>query len=201
MGYLIPAKRTRIKIEIARSKFIATVEYAPSVSAAQEFIAEIRTEMPDANHHIYAYRVGHNNTITEGMTDDGEPKGTAAPPTLAVLRGSQIGDIVIVTTRYFGGTKLGTGGLVRAYSEAAQTAINELKLTEKIEKQIIGIETPYKLYDMIRKTLLEHHGEIIDEVFEADVTILAWLPILQFTPLTNALRDLSAGNIRPILLD
>jgi putative IMPACT (imprinted ancient) family translation regulator len=79
--------------------------------------------MPNASHHVYAFRVGHGNSIIEGMSDDGEPTGTAGPPVLAVLRGTQIGDIIVIVTRYFGGTKLGTGGLVRAYPEAAQIAL------------------------------------------------------------------------------
>ena len=91
-----------------------------TVKEAKAFLAAVRAEMPDANHHVYAYRVGFGNSVIEGMSDDGEPSGTSGPPVLAVLRGSGIGDVIVVVTRYFGGTKLGTGGLVRAYSDAAR---------------------------------------------------------------------------------
>ncbi len=97
-----------------------------TVDEAKAFLAAVRAEMPDANHHVYAYRVGFGNSVIEGMSDDGEPSGTSGPPVLAVLRGSGIGDVIVVVTRYFGGTKLGTGGLVRAYSEGARAGLESL---------------------------------------------------------------------------
>src|SRR5690348_4882092 len=115
--YRIPAATTRIEHEVSRSRFIATLGNAATVEAARGFIAEIRAEMPDASHHVYAFKVGYGSSVTEGLSDDGEPTGTAGPPVLAVLRGADIGDAALVVTRYFGGTKLGTGGLVRAYSD------------------------------------------------------------------------------------
>src|SRR3954469_1102863 len=117
-SYRIPAATTRIENEVSRSRFIATLANAPSFQEARDFIASIRAEMPDANHHVYAFKVGYGSSVIEGMSDDGEPSGTAGPPVLAVLRGADIGDAVLVVTRYFGGTKLGTGGLVHAYGDA-----------------------------------------------------------------------------------
>src|SRR5512134_2891681 len=109
----IPAGQHRTDIVVVNSRFITTIAPAAMPEDAKRFIASIRAEMPDASHHVYAFRAGYGNSVIEGMSDDGEPSGTAGPPTLAVLRGAGIGDIVLVTTRYFGGTKLGTGGLVR----------------------------------------------------------------------------------------
>src|ERR671921_1142335 len=94
----------------------------------------IRAEMPDAAHHVYAYIVGHGATTTLGMSDDGEPSGTAGRPVMAVLKGSGLGDVALVITRYFGGTLLGTGGLVRAYGDAAKAVLAILPRTEKIER-------------------------------------------------------------------
>ncbi|MEL6310076.1 MAG: YigZ family protein, partial [Chloroflexota bacterium] len=132
--YNRPAERTRIEITVINSRFITTIERADTVEDARAFINEIRAEMPDANHHVYAFRIGYGNSITEGMSDDGEPSGTSGPPSLAVIKGTEIGDVVLVTTRYFGGTKLGTGGLVRAYTESAQTAFAQLKTERKAPK-------------------------------------------------------------------
>src|SRR5262245_19930912 len=95
----------RGEIEVLNSRFITSISRAIKPDEARSFIMQIRQEMPDASHHVYAFRTGYGNSITDGMSDDGEPSGTAGPPSLAVLRGFDIGDVVLVTTRYFGGTK------------------------------------------------------------------------------------------------
>lgn len=199
--YQIPAQTHRVETEVARSRFIATTAPAQSVAEAKTFLTKIRDEMPDASHHVYAYRVGFGNTVTESMSDDGEPAGTAGPPILSILRGSDIGDIIVVVTRYFGGTKLGTGGLVRAYSEATNIALNSLETTMKIKKRLLGIETPYNLYEQVKILLKAHEGEIQDESFTVDVMILAEFPVYNIDALSKELLDLSAGRIVPIELD
>ena len=199
--YLVPAERHRIEIEVARSRFITTVELTETVEEAKTFLASIRAEMPDASHHVYAFRVGFGSTVTEGMSDDGEPSGTSGPPTLAVLRGSGIGDIALVTTRYFGGTKLGTGGLVRAYSEAAHIALNELKTEQKIEKRLLGIELPYSLFEQTKLLITEYEGVIEEEDFAAEVMLMVRFPLVNVPDFTVALRDLSAGKVQPIAMD
>ena len=200
-GYLIPAETYRSEIIVVNSRFITTVAYVESPEEVRQFLAQIREEMPDASHHVYAFRVGHGNSVTEGMSDDGEPSGTAGPPVLAVLRGTDLGDTVVVVTRYFGGTKLGTGGLVRAYSEAARTALNALKTIEKIEQQTVGIEVPYPLYEQIRRLIEQHQGLVDDEAFAADVTIIATFPVTRIAAFTADLSELSAGRIQPVPLD
>jgi uncharacterized YigZ family protein len=199
--YLIPAEIHQTEIVVVNSRFITTIGPVPTVDAARIFLKYVREEMPDASHHVYAFQVGHGNSIIEGMSDDGEPTGTAGPPVLAVLRGSQIGDIIVVVTRYFGGTKLGTGGLVRAYSEAARTALTTLKTEEKIEKRLLGIESPYSLYELVKRLIEKHTGEISDETFAGEVTILASFPVSAIERFTLELRDLSAGRITPIIFD
>ncbi|PJF29473.1 MAG: YigZ family protein [Phototrophicales bacterium] len=198
--YLIPNGFHRIETEVARSRFIASVEYTPTVDNAKAFLGQIRAEMPDASHHVYAFRVGYGASVIEGMSDDGEPAGTAGPPVLAVLRGSKIGDIAIVVTRYFGGTKLGTGGLVRAYSEAAHVALNSLATTLKIEKRLLGIEIPYSLYNQAKLLIEAHHGTIEEELFEANITLMIRFALDDIPRFTDALRDLSHGKITPVEL-
>jgi uncharacterized YigZ family protein len=199
--YSIPAGFHRVETEVARSRFIASVASASTVDDARAFLAQIRAEMPDASHHVYAFRVGYGQSVTEGMSDDGEPTGTSGPPVLAVLRGSGLGDIVIVITRYFGGTKLGTGGLVRAYSEAAHTALNNLKTEEKIEKRSVGLDVPYNLFQPIKNAILKYNGVIEEETFAADVTILATFPLAEIKPFTAEAQDISAGNVQPVILE
>lgn len=199
--YLVPADVHRIQTEVARSRFIATVSPAPTVACAKGFLAQIREEMPDASHHVYAFRVGYGSSVTEGMSDDGEPSGTAGPPVLSVLRGSEIGDVIIVVTRYFGGTKLGTGGLVRAYSEATHIALNSLKTELKIEKRLLGIELPYNLFEQTKRLIAAHNGLIEEEDFAGEVMIIATFPVVDIPPFTEDLADLSAGRVEPIVMD
>ncbi|HEX3049522.1 MAG TPA: YigZ family protein [Aggregatilineaceae bacterium] len=198
--YPIPAQTTRIENIVVNSRFIATISRADTVEEAKHFIQTVRDEMPDATHHVYAFKVGYGGSITEGMTDDGEPSGTAGPPVLAVLRGADLGDVVIVVTRYFGGTKLGTGGLVRAYGGAAKDALAALPVEMKIAKFYIGLTGAYTYYERLKHLLADHAGEIDSEEFAAEVTIYAYLPTDQLAALHTAVQNLTAGQITPIVL-
>jgi len=198
--YRVPAATTRIENEVNRSRFIATLANVPTVEAARAFIASIRAEMPDANHRVYAFKVGYGASIIEGLSDDGEPSGTAGPPVMAVLRGADIGDTALVVTRYFGGIKLGTGGLVRAYSDAARAVIAATPIHEKIERRQLGLTLPYALYERIKIIAAAHDATIDDETFEADVTLYLTMPVESIDPFTAAIREISAGKLAPMLL-
>jgi uncharacterized YigZ family protein len=200
-GYPIPAKTIRIENRVINSRFIATIGPVRTVDEAKAFIAAIRREMPDATHHVHAFRVGYGGSITEGMTDDGEPSGTAGPPVLAVLRGADVGDVVIVVTRYFGGTKLGTGGLVRAYGDAARSSLEALPLTRRIPKSVVGIEIAYSFYEQLKRILAEHEAVIDEQDFAANVTLYVTVPTDHLPALTEALMTLTAGRVQPTLLD
>jgi uncharacterized YigZ family protein len=199
--YLVPAATTRIENIVVNSRFIATIGRADTVEEAKAFIQSVRDEMPDASHHVYAFKVGYGASITEGMSDDGEPSGTSAPPVLAVLRGADVGNVVIVVTRYFGGTKLGTGGLVHAYGGAAKDALAALPVELKIEKHYVGITIAYTFYERLKLLLADHHAEIDSEEFDAEVTVYVYLPVDQLDPLSSALQNLTAGQVAPIVLD
>lgn len=189
----IPAERVRTEIRVVNSRFIATAGPATSVEEARAFIAGIRAEMPDATHHVYAYVIGHGATTTLGMSDDGEPSGTAGRPALAVLRGSGFGDVVLVLTRYFGGTQLGTGGLVHAYGDAAKAVLAILPRSEKIERTQALVVVPYAAYEAVRRLLANYQGTITSEAFAADVTLEIGLPVAQVAGFTAALAEATAG--------
>ena len=199
-GYLVPVETVRTELIIKKSRFLTTIQRATAVSAARESIAALRAAMPDANHHVYAFRVGFGKSVTEGMSDDGEPKGTAGPPTLAVVRGSDVGDILLVTARYFGGTKLGTGGLVRAYTESAQEALRELRTELKVERQLVGIELPYSFYDIVKLMIERHNGTIEDETFEVQVLVIARFIVPDLQRFSTELRERTAGKVSPVIL-
>jgi len=197
-GYLIPAGQHRTEILVVNSRFFTSIGYAPSVDAAKAFISSIRAEMPDANHHVYAFRVGYGNSIIEGVSDDGEPTGTSGPPVLAVLRGRDIGDTVVVVTRFFGGTKLGTGGLVRAYTDAAQEGFSSLPVIRKIERTLLGLELPYPVFEQVKRLIAQHEGEVEEETFAEAVTILAKFPSDQTKAFSYAVSELTAGRVVPV---
>jgi len=121
--YSVPLSEIRREHVVVNSRFIATLAPAFSIEEAQIFIARIKKEFADASHNVPAYIIGGGNTVAEFCSDDREPAGTAGKPALAVLRGSGLGDAALVITRYFGGTLLGTGGLVKAYTESAQLVV------------------------------------------------------------------------------
>lgn len=192
MKYRRPAETTRHELVIAKSRFIATAGCAKTVAEVRAFIAQMRQDLPQAHHYVYAFRVGFGASVTEGISDDGEPSGTAGPPTLAVLRGQPVGDIVLVTARYFGGTKLGTGGLVRAYTEAAQHVIAKMPTEPAQQLALCTTTLPYALYQPI-KDLLTEETNVLHEDFGEQVTLTLQLPDDQVDSLRAAIINRSNG--------
>lgn len=191
--YPIPAAEARVEIRVVNSRFVASAGLASSVDAARAFVERVRTEMPTANHHVYAYLVGYGGSMTAGMSDAGEPSGTAGRPALAVLRGSGLGDVVVVVTRFFGGTLLGTGGLVHAYGDAVKAVLDVLPRTEKVELRTLLVSLDYATYGMCKLLLPAHEAVVTAEEFAADVTLTLSLPASEVAFLTNALREATAG--------
>jgi len=197
--YPIPARETRTEIQVLNSRFIATVAPVFSVDEAKAFVARIRDEFSGATHNVPAYLVGYGASVVAHCSDDGEPSGTAGRPMLAVLRGSGLGDVAVVVTRYFGGTKLGTGGLVRAYSDAVRAVLDLLPRAEKVPTHTVLIPTPYPFFERVRLAVDAHRGEILEEEFAADVTVTARFPVERMPPFQDALRELSNGTVEAVI--
>ena len=194
--YRIPAERHRIEETIKRSRFIATVAHAPTEEAAKAFISDIKNEFPDATHNCWAYVAGPSgDTARVGMSDDGEVHGTAGRPILTVLLHSEIGEIVAVVTRYFGGTKLGTGGLVRAYTGSVKNALAELKTREKRDVIELTVVLDYSRLTAVRQKIESFDSRIVDESYDADVSLRIELPRDNEDSLVRALIDLTGGTI------
>lgn len=192
---LVPAQEARASIRVVNSRFIATAAPTFSVEEARAFVDRIRHEFDDATHNVPAYIIGHGASVIEHCNDDGEPSGTAGPPVLSVLRGSGLGDVGVVVTRYFGGTKLGTGGLVRAYSDAAREVLSVLPRAIRASTHTVLIEMPYSLFEQIRRLVELHQGHILNEAFAAQVTMTARLPQDRYVKLQAALQEISRGSI------
>lgn len=193
--YPIPAAETRTEIKVKNSTFIATVAPVFSVEEAKAFIQRVKTEFADATHNVPAYQVGFGTAVLAHCSDDGEPSGTAGRPMLAVVQGSGIGDIAVVVTRYFGGTKLGTGGLVRAYSDAVKAVLAILPLAQKVPTYTVMMAFPYNYVDRIRLLVGAHNGRILNEEFAADVTVAAQFVVEHFPAFAKELQEMSHGSL------
>jgi uncharacterized YigZ family protein len=197
--YRVPASRTRVEEVILRSRFISSAAPAATSEAARAFIAEIRAEFADASHNCYAFVAGPPGSTGQiGMSDDGEPSGTAGRPMMAVLLGGGVGDVAVVVTRYFGGIKLGTGGLVRAYSGGVKAVLAALPVTEKIAYVDMIASGPYNWVTPVARLLPEHEAHIIDQTYAADVTWQIRVPEEHAANLAAALIDLSHGEIEVV---
>lgn len=186
-----PAGEARREIEIKKSRFIALACRVESAEDAREALNRTRREWADASHVVHAFLTRGGDIF--GLSDDHEPSGTAGRPVLEVLKGSGIDNVMVMVVRYFGGTKLGTGGLVKAYTEAAQTVLAHLPLQEIVDSCRIRCSLGYDIYEPIKKLLAPHLLEPVQEEFAEAVRISALIPEASYPSLADAVRDYSSG--------
>ena len=166
----VPVERAESEIIIKKSRFIAIAEKIDSLEQVKDIVRKVREEHPKANHVVHAAVAGKSGTIYSS-SDDKEPKNTAGRPALEVLKGSQVTNIVVCIVRYFGGTLLGTGGLVKAYGDAVKAVLENLKTEELREKETLVLNFSYEYYTLLKR-LFEKHGVSIDqEDFSTDIKI------------------------------
>ena len=195
--YPIPANRVQVEVEIKKSRFITTLSPSASVEDANAFIREIRVMFPDAGHHCYAFLVGPpGTTTTVGMSDDGEPHNSAGRPMLNVLVHSGLGDVAAVVTRYWGGTRLGKGGLVRAYSGGVQLALQSCEATEKIEWSTLRAAFDYSAVSAVKRALPSFEAKILAEIYGEKALFNIELPADMMDGLRDALTEMTSGRVR-----
>lgn len=199
--YSIPLAEIRREHVVVNSRFIATLAPAFSVEEARSFIARTKKEFADASHNIPAYIIGGGNTIVEFCSDDGEPAGTSGKPALAVLRGSGLGDVAVVVTRYFGGTLLGKGGLVKAYTESTQLVVNAVERGRRVHVHVAMLAIPYNLLERVRLMVGRNSGEVAGEDYAGDVTMTLQFPVGSFDGFQNELQELSAGKLKAEVIE
>lgn len=159
--YFVPAESFQIEYEVKKSQFISLAYYAADREQAMEALAHARERFPDARHHCWAYLIGSPQApSTVAMSDDGEPSGTAGKPILNILQHKDVGDIMLVVVRYFGGIKLGAGGLVRAYSQAAQLAVDALPRREHRELIQLTVSGDFSTEQPLRHWLQLNDGKV-----------------------------------------
>lgn len=199
-SYSVPAESVQHELVIKKSQFITFVAAAAEVPQAQAFIESIRKQYPDARHVCWAYLVGKpKQTTLLSCSDDGEPAGTAGKPMLNVLQHSGMGDIVAVVVRYFGGIKLGTGGLVRAYSGSVNEALKRLPTTKKVAMMPLNFRLPYAMEDWLRRTLATYAATVEHAEYGDALQINCLCPTDQQEPLMQFIADNGRGQVE--LLD
>lgn len=198
---LIPLEPVQIEILVVNSRFIADLEFAGSVEQARAHLARVRGHHPTATHNVPAFIIGHGNSIITHCSDDGEPSGTAGRPALAVLQGSGLGDVSVVVTRYFGGTLLGTGGLVRAYGDAVREVLKGVKLAALLPTTTLMFVTPYRLYDQVLRLIEAHNGQVLDTAFLEEITVTVRFKDEEVEAFSGQLSNLSAGQVMPIMVE
>lgn len=192
----VPSGAATAELVVKRSRFLSSAHRFDDPALIKETLCNIRGDHPGCNHVVYAFVTGTGGSLF-GMSDDGEPKGTAGRPVLEVLKGSGLTNVIVTVVRYFGGTKLGTGGLVRAYAESARAVLVKLDTEELEEKLCFSAAMPYSCYEACRRLVESLAGTITKEDFGTTVSIFGELPAFRGEELEVGFADLSGGRVVP----
>jgi uncharacterized YigZ family protein len=195
-GYPVPAGPHETEEVIQRSRFRTVLAHAESAEDAHAFVDRIRARDPDATHHCWAFVAGPpGDTAHVGMSDDGEPSGTAGRPMLTALLHSGVGEVVGVCTRWYGGTKLGTGGLQRAYASGVKRTLEGLVTRERIARVRVDMTFHYPHVAAVQRALEDVDAETVAEHYEARVRYRVDVPEVRLERLAAALSDLTSGGV------
>lgn len=188
MTYQTIAAPVTACLDIKKSEFITYAYPVHSREKAMFHVEQLREKYPDARHHCWAYIIGDpNNTTSAGFDDDGEPNGTAGRPILSVLQHKSIGNVIIIVVRYFGGIKLGAGGLTRAYAGSAQAVVDEMVLTPYVPMTQVQIEAGFADESQVRYVVENMGGEIGEVSYTKTVTLTVTLPEAEVSTLKDRL--------------
>jgi uncharacterized YigZ family protein len=191
----IPEGDSEIELTVRNSKFIGLAVPAEDPEQARNIIRETRKKYSDCTHVVYAFITGGNKSEILGMSDDGEPKGTAGRPVMEVLKGRGIVNVLVMIVRYFGGTKLGTGGLVKAYGDCAKAVLSALKVRELVSRVDLSLNIPYRLQRSVTDAIGDAGGEVTDIKFADEIEIKASVPESGMDELRKRIEDISRGGL------
>ncbi|PSB83430.1 YigZ family protein [Photobacterium damselae] len=200
--YWVPADAVVFEEEIKKSRFITYLAHTPNIEAAKAFVNHIKEKHHDARHNCWAFVAGRpTDSMKWGFSDDGEPSGTAGKPILAQLTGSNVGEITAVVTRYYGGIRLGTGGLVKAYGGGVQQALAQLITQEKVMTAIVTLCCDYNQVSLIESLLNEHSGVQLTADYQTQVSMALELDQREVSAFCAKLVNRSGGRIQPVTAD
>ncbi len=190
MNFREPTNTVTRELLFKKSRFIAIAMKINNIEEIKTIVSKTKAEHPNANHVVHAAIIGNQGTIYS-YSDDKEPKNTAGRPAFEVLKGSNLTNIIVLIIRYFGGTLLGTGGLVKAYGESTKEVLKDIISQEIIDKKVFLIKTGYERFERIKILLDKHNCKIIEETFESTVIIKGELPTTNCTSLKEDIIELS----------
>ncbi|MDP8078981.1 YigZ family protein [Phocoenobacter skyensis] len=200
--FYIPKADVIFEEEIKKSRFITYIRHTEGIEEAKAFLAELRKKYPDARHHCWAAVAGSPNDSQQyGFTDDGEPQGTAGKPMLNHLLGSGMGEISVVVVRYFGGIKLGTGGLVRAYGNGVQQALKQVEKIRKVLRKSYRLYCEYDQFNSLQNLLSTIDIEIYDQQFSDKVMIELGINPTEFDDIQQAITERFSGQLNLIEIE
>ena len=191
----IPVKNSSSEMTIKGSRFLSESFVLASQSEVREIVKEQKQKYADATHVCHAFIFGKNAEIM-GMSDDGEPGGTAGRPMLDVLKGRGVTNILVTITRWFGGTLLGTGGLVKAYGDGTKNVIEATEFEALVEKSEFTFECDYQQYQLIKKLMENFTLSEIEESFDEKIKVSGKIPTSEFENFTKTVFDKSNGKIK-----
>jgi len=200
LNYLTIGKTGQHELIIKKSKFICSLARTETVEEAQEFIEQISKKYHDATHNTYAYTLGLNDNQVKA-SDNGEPSGTAGIPELKALQLMKLKNVTAVVTRYFGGIKLGAGGLIRAYSNSVTEAAQNIGVVKCVMQQLIQFSIPYNRIDEINHYLEVNRISIASQEYTTNVTIQIYLDLDQIQKVEDSLINLLSGKVEFNKLD
>lgn len=177
---------------VEKSTFIGYAKPIKTEEEAIEFINEIKKKHKDATHNVWAYTIGENMNI-QRYSDDGEPQGTAGIPTLEVIKKEDLRDVVVVVTRYFGGIKLGAGGLVRAYTKGAKVGIEAGIVIEKVKYSEVKIKIEYTQLGRIQNEIMNLRFKVKDTIYSEDVELIVYVRNEEAKSLMDRIIDITSG--------
>ena len=183
------------EIIIEKSTFIGYAKPIETEEEALAFVNEIKKKHKDATHNVWAYTIGKHMNI-QRYSDDGEPQGTAGIPTLEVIKKEDLRNVVVVVTRYFGGIKLGAGGLVRAYTKGAKVGLEAAKIIEKVMYQEIRIKIDYTQLGKVQNEIMNMGYFIKDTVYEDYVEIIVYSRINEVEDIISRMTDITSATAK-----
>ena len=192
--YLTIKENGEATIEIKKSEFICSLARTETEEEARAFIDKIKTEHRKATHNCFAYMIGLNDEI-QRESDNGEPSGTAGVPILEVLKNLELHNVTAVVTRYFGGIKLGAGGLIRAYSNATSNAIEKVGVVRKVVQTELSLKVSYSAWGKLKNYLENNQVNVSDTVFMTDVTAVVYVDTPEVESFTTTIVDLMNGQV------
>ncbi|WP_419894329.1 YigZ family protein [Ligilactobacillus salivarius] len=192
--YLTIKENGEATIEIKKSEFICSLARTETEEEARAFIDEIKTKHRKATHNCFAYMIGLNDEI-QRESDNGEPSGTAGVPILEVLKNLELHNVTAVVTRYFGGIKLGAGGLIRAYSNATSNAIEYVGVVRKVVQTELSLKVSYSAWGKLQNYLENNQVNVSDTVFMTDVTAVVYVDTPEVESFTATIVDLMNGQV------